>query len=313
MIKIIRLLKSKIRLLYDKYDTKDIQFVTGIFSVLSTLVMTYLTIIMSIANARMAEANDRMAESNDRMSVSGDHSFVLARYQHTFALCQRFNESYEDSGNIDRLEYKMWEENNLDYSLNINEAVYEKSLKIKDRWAVADSARLEEYVQKRIGYLMDNSFFQQMLSYFEEAKILHKKQLLDVDAFENDFVGILFRLSTTQYPTIDQYIQYVRSLSKRINKNTIWDGYYYCLNNIITRNYMLPRAGKICKVYVSSEDKVKTGDIILSYRPIGSDKEELIICGQNGVIVDLFVKEDEEYNAETIAFRVSQRDYYTEQ
>ena len=182
MKKIVGLIKSKIKILYERYDTKDIQFVTGIISVLSTLVMTYLTIIMSVANARMAEANDRMAESNDRMSVSGDHSFVLARYQHTFALCQRFNESYEDCGNIDRLEYKMWEENNSDYSLNvnINEAVHEKALKIKDRWAIADSAKLDEYVQKRIDYLMDNSFFQQMLSYFEEAEILHKKQLLDV-------------------------------------------------------------------------------------------------------------------------------------
>lgn len=307
----MRDIKEKIKQWYRKYDTKDIQFISVLFSILSTVVMTYLTIIMSIANDRMAEANDRMAESNDKMSISGDQSFILARYQHTFALCQRFDETYGDIKNIEHFEYKIWEENDTDYeiSVNKNDPMYDTFRHIKERWAVRDSTNGREILDERISFLMNNNFFQQILQYFEEAKILHKKQLLDVDAFENDFVGVLYRLQNTTCPTIDEYIQHVRSLSTRINKDKIWDGYYYCLQNVITQNYRIPRTGKINKIYVTPDKKVRKGDVLLVYTPIDSDKNEFIISDHNGEIVDLYIQEGMVSDSNSVLLRISQKDY----
>lgn len=309
MQNIIKSIRLKIKTLYNRYDTKDIHLISAIFSILSTLVMTYLTVLMSIANNRMAEANDRMAESNDKMSISEDQSFVLARYQHTFALCQRFDETYGNIKNIDRYEYKIWEENNPEYEINVGERKYQDYLQVKNRWIISDSTRMDEITQERIHHLMGNRFFQQILQYFEETKILHKKQLLDVDAFENDFVGVLYRLQNTQYPTIDQYIQHVRSLSKRVNKNNIWDGYYYCIQNIMTQNYNLPESGTIIKVFVQPRQKVKAGDVLVSYKPADADQEEVVTSKHNGEIVDVYISSGTECGMNTILLRISQKDY----
>lgn len=301
---------EKFRTIYSRYNTKDIQFISAVFSVLSTIVMTYLTIIMSIANERMAEANDRMAESNDRMSISGDQSFILARYQHTLALCQRFNETYGETQNINYYEYKIWEENDIDYQIDAKRGpLYRTRQQIRDRWVVPDSAELNQLTHERIHYLMNNDFFQQLLQFFEEAKILHKKQLLDVDAFENDFVGVLYRLQNTKYPTIDEFIQHVRSLSNRINRDKIWDGYYYCIQHVITQNYVMPQHGTIRKIYVSYGDNVRVGTVLLSYKPMGSDDEEKIVSTHNGEIVDCYINEGMVCDEKKVLLRISQRNY----
>ncbi len=312
MLNIVTYIRTRIKVLYDKYDTKEMQFISTLFSVLSTVVMTYLTVMMSIANDRMAEANDRMADSNDMMSISENQAFVLARYQHTFALCQRFGETYEDVENIERYEYKIWEENDPEYEFNPNNKNFQDYRQIKERWAVTDSTGMEAIQNERLQYLRNNSFFQQVLQYFEEAKILHKKKLLDVDAFENDLMGVMYRLHRTQYPSIDEYIQYIRSCSSRINKSEIWDGYYYCAQNIMSQYYHLPQSGTIVKMFVTEGDKVKVGDKLLSYKLSGSDKEEILTAGQNGEIMALYVSPGEECDIKTFLLRISQRDYFTE-
>ena len=320
---LFKYIKNSIKKVYDKYETKEFQFVATIFSIISTIVMTYLTIIMSIANDRMAEANDRMAASNDRMSISGDNTFILARYQHTTALCNRFNETYNDTKNLDRYEYKIWEENNIDYEIDsvvrqhspTRNTTHNRYQSVKDFWTVRDSTKMDEaFVDRRIHRLMNNSFLNQILQYCEEAKILHQKKLLDVDAFENDFAGTFYRLKHAEYPTITEYIDHVRKMSKRTDKEQIWDGYYYCIDNIISQFYQIGDSGKITRINVTEGDSVRKGDVLLSYKVASTGESKDLKSYHNGRIEKIYVNKRDinttVFNKNKIVFRISQKDYF---
>ncbi len=311
MKNIFSTIKSKLRLLYSRYDTKDVQFVSAVFSVLSTLAMTYLTVLMSIANSRMAEANDRMAEANDRMSYTENQAFVLARYQHTLDLCQKFRQVYDDVEAFDRHEFKIWEYNDPEYSVELKKSnpQYKDLEQIRHRWRIADSTNMDEVLESRIHYLMKNQYLQQMLLYFEEAKILHKKQLLDLDAFYNDFNGIVTRLKKTQYPSVGQYISHIRSASKRADRNLIWDGYYYCVDNIFPKDYHLPQNGTVTRIHKHVGDKIEPGDIMLSFKAIGNSREENLVSRDSGEINGLFATEGMICDTTAVILKISQKDY----
>ncbi|MDR1348506.1 MAG: hypothetical protein LBJ63_08810 [Prevotellaceae bacterium] len=76
----------------------------------------------------------------------------------------------------------------------------------------------------RIKVLRENEAVIKLFNYFEDAKMLDQKRLLDRDFFLNRFYSLFLRLEKANNPPVEVYINsYRKDLTDKV-----WDGYYYC-------------------------------------------------------------------------------------
>lgn len=107
-----------------------------------------------------------------------------------------------------------------------NLKIWEGSLQdtvLKNNWLnLSDNERINE--------LCNTPEAGKLFNFFEDAKVLHQKGLLDIEYFINFFYGPLRRLEKTSNPTVDTIIETTRI---RYNNPYIYDGYYYCRDEIL--------------------------------------------------------------------------------
>ena len=104
---------------------------------------------------------------------------------------------------------------------------------------------------EQIKELNNNPNVAKLFNFFEDAKILHQKGLLDVEYFINFFYNSIRKLEKTSNPTLDTFIE-----TKRIQNNNpfIYDGYYYCRDEIL--NLYGNERQKISVEYVKQHKKI---------------------------------------------------------
>ena len=138
-------------------------------------------------------------------------AFKLEKYKQTIALCGDFNSWYRYDNVMDNkelVEVKRWEGSILDRD---------------SLWNCISTEEKKERLRK-------NMAMDKLLMYFEDAKMLDQKKLLDKEYFHNSFFGLISRLESVSEPTIDEFIEHVR---RKYNGDDIWDGYHYCVEKIL--------------------------------------------------------------------------------
>ena len=94
---------------------------------------------------------------------------------------------------------------------------------LKNNWQNLSNA-------EQINELQNNPEVTKLFNLFEDAKVLHQKGLLDAEYFINYLWGTFRKLEKTSNPTVDTFIETLRTQS---NNPTIYDGYYYCRDKIL--------------------------------------------------------------------------------
>ena len=83
---------------------------------------------------------------------------------------------------------------------------------------------------ERINELCNNPEVSKLFNVFEDAKVLHQKGLLDAEYFINYLYPQFIQLEKASNPTVDTFIKTIRTQD---NNPTIFDGYYYCRDEIL--------------------------------------------------------------------------------
>jgi len=83
---------------------------------------------------------------------------------------------------------------------------------------------------EKINELCNNHEVSKLFNFFEDAKVLHQKGLLDVEYFINFIYSSFRKLEKTSNPTIDIIVETTRIKN---NNPYIYDGYYYCRDEIL--------------------------------------------------------------------------------
>jgi hypothetical protein len=89
--------------------------------------------------------------------------------------------------------------------------------------------------------LQKNRAIVRLFNYFETAKMLDKKGLLDTSYFNNWFSTLFTNLEYAKNPSVDEFIKEYR-IKRKKGKNqpqTIWDGYTYYRNDVINLDRIL--------------------------------------------------------------------------
>lgn len=144
----------------------------------------------------------------------GWQNFKLEKYRQTIELCKNFDDWYRYSREprIDSLAtvFKKWE----------------GTIPQDSSWiGLSDSIKME--------ILKNSVSVNRVFHYFEEAKMLDKRNLLDDEYFYNFFYNFFVRLEKIKNPSVKQYIDAKR---KHGGDDEIWDGYYHCRDVILKIN-----------------------------------------------------------------------------
>ena len=142
-----------------------------------------------------------------------DSIMKAERLSQTVTLCKEFNEFYS---NYSAIESNMELRQMRDWVRN------------ESNWI--DTAFLSLDPIGKLEVLYKNLIVKKLFNYFETAKMLHKKELLDEEYFSNWFETLFIGMQRTDNPTVDSFIEYYRDMKKN---DKIWDGYYYCRDSII--------------------------------------------------------------------------------
>jgi len=135
-----------------------------------------------------------------------DNNLRLEKYRQTLELCQNFDDWYR-------------------YSKEARTDTLSKVFKMWEKSAPQDFGWLKLSENERLEILKQSTAVNRVFHYFEEAKMLSKKELLDEEYFYNFFYNLFARLENTRSPSVYQYIEAMR---KKGGDNEIWNGYYYC-------------------------------------------------------------------------------------
>jgi len=142
-------------------------------------------------------------------------NFEIEKIKQTMSLCKEFFSWYtynrdETTSNVSLQNLKIWEGSLQDTVL-------------KNNWLHLSDT-------EQINKLHNNPEVGKLFNFFEDAKVLHQKGLLDAEYFINYLWGTFKKLEKTSNPTVDAFI---KTLRIQQNNPTIYDGYYYCRDEIL--------------------------------------------------------------------------------
>lgn len=139
-----------------------------------------------------------------------DSRIRIERYKQTINLCKDFNSWYDNYYVVETdtslIQVKQW-----DTSLPCNGECSWQS--------IPDSIKLMS--------LIKNPAAIKLFNYFEEAKMLDQKKLLDRDYFYNFFSSTMLKFKNkTKEPTVEEFLLFSRKYYK---DEQVWDGFDYCM------------------------------------------------------------------------------------
>jgi len=173
-----------------------------------TALLAILTIALAIVTSYGAKAQRDVAE--------------MEKHRQTIALCKDFTSWYwfNDYPNLDStssqkdtalIQLKAW----------FHSREVDKSDKVE--WE-------KKGKREKIKALKDNKAVYKLFTYFEDAMMLHRKNLLDEDYFGNFFLRTFQRLRSAENPNVMEYVEAERRES---GESKTWEGYEYCFDKII--------------------------------------------------------------------------------
>jgi hypothetical protein len=169
--------------------------------VVATVFLAGLTGLMALATYFLYDLGNNDFSSRKQIET----------YKQTVGLCKEFNDWYTDYRAFDTdtqlAQMRHWVRSEPEW----------QQLSIS-----MDSTQIIETLKK-------NNAVIKMFNYFEDAKMLDKKGLLDRDFLKNRFYSLFCRIEKTQNPSFSLFIE-----SYRQNLNDkVWDGYFYCRDTIV--------------------------------------------------------------------------------
>ena len=179
-------------------------------------ILHVLATLAFLAITRMLYVTTSSLQGNDF-----EKRMVIEKYRNTIDLCGNFNTWYgygdyrkkEDDLWLDTL--KQWENSKNIWLLN------DDSLRIK--YLVDDPLKIKYLKDSlKVKSLQRNLAVRKLFSYFENAKELDKRGLLDRDYFFNTFYSRLTNLEKIENPSVVFFLQTYR---KEMNNSRIYDGY----------------------------------------------------------------------------------------
>lgn len=215
----------------------------------------------------------------------------MEKYRQTFQLCEKFNSMYRyyDKSDTMIIDFKIWDKTPL---TTIDSACCD----VKNRINKWDNLSYEDKIIR----LKSNIKLQQILGFFEDAKLLHRKKLLDREYFDNYFTMEIKRLQAAD-PSIENYINAVKT------REDIWDGYRYCCDNILTELIEIPDVAdsvKIVKIYKKrNRQRVKKLEPIVKIR-FADGRDTVLSANRDGKVYRVKVKKGNKYPGKTIVMEI---------
>lgn len=187
--------------------------------------------------------------------------YEMEKYRQTISLCQEFNDwyRYNNKADAELNTVKIWldDVHNLDVTHSVR--------LLKEDWDGLDGT-------EKLNKLKNSAAMQRLLGYFEDAKMLHKKGLLDLDYFDNFFGNLVHKMERTKSPYVMSYIE---NLCNSSNREDIWDGYVYCRNYLITQDITAPCRGLVTDLKIRKGQMIEDTSVIISIRDCNGKSHEL--------------------------------------
>ncbi len=243
-----------------------------------------LTLLSLISAGSTCTFTYFMWKSNEKMADVADHNLQMEKYRQTIVLSARFNNIYRDLNTKeldDMMIFQIWENPTKEFpdSLKIRYKI------IKNQWEdLSDSTKIRK--------LMYNNAFTEIFGMLEEAMLLNKKKLLDLDYFNNFFYTVMGRLQETSKPTVSQIID---EQCRILKQGDIWEGYRYCQNYLLyeyifahleQNDSIKPHNQEsiiISKIFIKTNEFVKKGTKIITIKD-SQDKIYTFYAKRDGII-----------------------------
>ncbi|MDR2410967.1 MAG: hypothetical protein LBE13_23045 [Bacteroidales bacterium] len=209
------------------------------FPIITAIIMSIFTILLWWATSDSAKASKKVVE--------------MEKHRQTLSLCKEYRDWFVYENNLTKTdsllyELKIWEGSIIDQNK-------------RNEWIkMSDTVQLEK--------ILKNVSVRKLFSFFEDAMILHQKELLDDDYFYNFFYNPFRRLEKTNQPNVDKYITSMRTI---YNDSLIYEGYYYCRDEILFLYEELNKNQKNAVEYVKKHEKI-TKEEYQNINKISSDK-----------------------------------------
>ncbi len=130
--------------------------------------------------------------------------------------------------------------------------------------------------------LYNSSEVNRLFNYFENAKMLNKKELLDDEYLYNFFITTVYGLVKATGPTLEDYMKKLRGVKPNGDSEfyndynpATWDGFEYCLENIF-----------IPQLYKNINEKENQGSEKKMFQDLKACYNKLVEMYGNGKLIE---------------------------
>jgi len=198
--------------------------------------------------------------STEKSSQTNQENLILAKYTQTIDLCGKFNHWYRESNYIAKIMDRRHIDKDLAYLhqwLGLLELVPEnmdtdtnwrnwqimhgydtisfKKNVLDEKGEKIGNKDTTVIVDKKVIFFANNHAIQKLFITLEDAKMMHKKDLLDIDYFKNFFEATIDRLIRAESPKTSDILSYLRIR----HNSTTYDAYEYCAKIIMKKDLKL--------------------------------------------------------------------------
>ena len=216
-------------------------------------------------------------------------SYNLEKYRQTITLCQDFNDWYRYcKSNAELCRIKIWlgDFSNLELTDSVEW--------MRAKWnGMSDAERFDD--------LKKNPAMVRLLGYFEDAWMLHSKELLDLDYFDNFFGNLVHNMERTKSPYI---MDYISSACNSCCREDIWCGYKYCRDNLITQAITAPCTGHVTMLKIRKGKMIRDTSEAVVYIRDSTDSLYVLRPNWNGRVEKVSIKRGEKVPANKILIKI---------
>ena len=189
----------------EKKNDTILEKINKIVPIISALIMGLLTYFLWEATRDSATATENSVKASEK-------SMEMEKHRQTLSLCKEYRYWFTYEMNLAKIDSFLYELKSWEGSLQDS-----RWLKITE-----ESEKLEKLIQ--------NISIRRLFTFFEDARVLHKQELLDEDYFYNFFYNAFRRLERTSEPTVAAYLAKMRD---KYRDDEVYEGYEYCRDTIL--------------------------------------------------------------------------------